>query len=256
MADRLTLRSRAARLMSTGWDDEDFNDFFVQLGDWAKVGQELTQSAAADQRLLAVQETESVAIFDFLQTTSEEWREVMFYMASMSMLAIDFATRFGAAPSGLNILSHAAPFPQLNEYIETGENNIYFLNEFELHVSEKYWQGPASPFSDPTTLKYSVVDHSEVLGGVTSEMFDVVHVPHHRYHGTSYEFIDALIDSVKPGGMLLSRNMAPRNFSYYQPDFIHAYPEHDYSRHIADHPDMVSRHISWGNGYVVAFKNR
>jgi hypothetical protein len=243
------------RLLSSGWDDADFSATMDRFSDWGAIGDEMTTLAAADKRLLAVQETDSVQIFDFIVTSSPEWREVMFYMIALPMLVIETATKLSWQSGGLNILSHGVDTPLWDDDMVTGANSIHFLNEFELHVSETFWQSPDGPFDDPANLKYSVVDHDEVLDGSLDGYFNMIVMPLHRMQDFSYEMVNKLVDSLAPGGLLICRNMAPRNFSYYQPMFLHAYPEHDYSRLLADHPDLTSRHMSWGNGLVVAYKN-
>lgn len=244
------------RLLSSGWDDVDFTSTMDRFNDWGAVGANMTDLAAADKRLLAVQETESVQIFDFIVTSSPEWREVMFYMITLPILLVETSQKMNWQNStGLNILSHGADAGLWDDDMVSGANNIHFLNEFELHVSETYWQSADSPFSNPASLKYSVVDHDEIKDGSLAAYFDMIVMPLHRMQDYSNETINALVDCLAPGGMMICRNMAPRNFSYYQPNFLHAYPEHDYSRLLASHPDLTSRHFSWGNGLVVAYKN-
>jgi len=256
MADRLVERARSQRLMSSGWGDDEFPYWMDRFQDWGIVGHNMLESAAVDKRLIAVQETESIPIFDFLVTSSPEWREVMFYMMALPRLLLETSMKLGWHNStGLNILSHGVDIPVWDADMVSGNNNIHFLNEFELHVSETFWQSPDGPFEDPSVLKYFVVDHSEILDGSLDGYFDLIMMPLHRFQDFSFEHMNKLVDSMKPGALLLCRNMAPRNFSYYQPMFLHAYPEHDYSRLLADHPDLTSRHMSWGNGLVVAYKN-
>ena len=224
--------------------------------DWGRIGAEITDASGADKRLLAVQESVNVQIFDHIVTSSPEWRETLFYLTSFLVLVRELATNMSwQSPSGLNILSSGVGTPVWDEYMVTGENKVHFLNDMEFHVFEKYWQSESSHFEDPSSLQYWCVDKSEIVDNTLDNYFDIIFMPHHRFQDYSFEFIDSLIDSLKPGGLMVMRAMAPRNFSYYQPMFLHAYPEHDYSRRIAEHPEMTSRHVSWGMGFVVAHKN-
>lgn len=256
MADRLVERARSSRLLSSGWNGDEYNTIVDSYSDWGKIGADMVDAAGADKRLLAVQESVNVQIYDHVVTSSPEWRETLFYMLSLITMVKEIATKMSwQNDSALNILSSSTPTEVWHDYMVSGENKVHFLNDFDFHVYEQWWQSESSTFADPSSIKYWSVDKSEIMDNSLDGYFDMIFLPHHRFQDYSFEFIDALVDSLKPGGMMLLRSMAPRNFSYYQPMFLHAYPEHDYSRRIAEHPDLTSRHISWAMGFVLAYKN-
>jgi len=255
MADRLAQRAQTSRLLSSDWASGGYEAVMSRFADWAEVGAGMVDAAGADKRLVAVRNAESIQSYSFMSTSSPEWREVMFHTMSLSYLVMDLVTMPHWANSGLNILSYGTDTHLWDDNLVNGTNNMYFLNDIDLHVSETYWQSQDSPFDDPSSLKYHVVDYSEVSDGSLDGFFDMVIIPLHRLEDYNNKFILSAIDALKPGGMMLIRNVAPRGTAYYSPREIHGFFEHDYSRLIADHAEMTSRHVSWSNGFVVAYKN-
>jgi len=252
----LAERARTARLLSSEWDAEGFDTYITRISDCGAIGQQMVDDAAADKRLIATNVSDVILMYDIATTNSPELREVMFYQATFGLGIMELVTSLHwTETSGLNILSWpGCPSIFWEDDVESGNNNIYFLNDFSLHVLEEYYQSPSSPFADPSSIQYGVVDYSELRDGSVDGFFDIIAVYLPDLTDFTGETINSIIDALKPGGLLTIRQMAPRNGFYYRTDQIHNYWDHDYSIVLAEHPDLISRHYAWGNGVVFARK--
>lgn len=255
-ADRLAERARTARLLSTDWNDEYFNTFVTRINDCCAIGKEMTDEAGVDRRLIATHLSEPVFLHDYGVTTNADAQEMMFYGATFGLEVMDILKSLHwADTSGLNVLSWpGAPSVFWEDDVESGNNNVYFLNDFSLHVLEKYYQSDSSPFADPSSIQYGAVDYSELHDGSLDGFFDIVTAYLPDLHDYTYETINGIVRCLKPGGLMTIRQMAPRVGFYYTAHRLHNYWDHDYSKLLADHPDLVSRHFAWSTGVVFATK--
>ena len=257
MGDRLTDRARTSRLLSSGWDAADFDTVMTRLSDCGSIGRAMTDSAAVDKRMVATHTNEAVTLYEYTPATNPEWREQMFYNVSLQMSILDLLdSSQWALTDEVNVLTWAGT-PSLfwENDVETGAKNVYFINDFAFHVLEEYYQSESSPFADPSSIQYGAVDYSELTDGSLTGFFDIITAYAPQVADFTHETVNGMIDALKPGGLLMIRNIAPRNGFYYMTDRIHTYHDHDYSRILKDHPDLTSRHLAWGNGLAVAYKN-
>jgi len=253
MAKVVTNRSRIARLMTTEYSGDAFVQVLSDFEDFSAVGKELIDATGPDKRTVAIANDNHMYYHDQMVKMSPEWRETVFGTANPHTLIADLIYSGLPKDGTANILSYA--FPQLGcfkKMLLSGDVNRYLTNDFETNILEEWVS--RDPTLSSADLHYGVVDYSEMEDGSLTAFFDAVIVPQHRLYGLNMRHVDNCLDMLKSGGWLVIRNAVVGLSSYQNSMQMHHHFDFEISRYLATKDGVVSHHLPWANGIVVAQK--
>jgi hypothetical protein len=202
-----------------------------------------------DRRSIAIADDYALIQYETYQNPDPNWAAAMWIAYTTESMVVDMLDTGGT----LKILTPIfVPLITLFDDLENTGREYTFVNNWNLHHFEQFALTQPNVAANYPDIRYSAANEQDILDGSLSGTYDVVRSTPIGFFGTNTDLLDAYLDTLKVGGVMIwfessewtsiyANGLAKTHTSFYT----------RFAKHLAAKTNFTVYHIPMEHGVTV-----